>query len=161
VFPACKLSVLAVGRSSEFESCILTRRRERVLLFGGSRLKLTFISSSQQPTWSMVLCEWFSRIPFDPDILHSESRKYSPQRPVYDLGSGARLETGRCPFCRLVNRAFSEGHSDLNKYLHMKARWTSGPGGRPAFSILDTAPDIFIRFRRTAAHKTVRIAGSS
>lgn len=95
----------------------------------------------------MVLCEWCALIPFDPDIL--TSRKNSE---TYYLGSGARLGGSQCPFCRLVVSVFSECREDVNKYLHVHAKWILGFSNRWFFDVLD-AGETYIGFGRIAADR--------
>jgi len=95
---------------------------------------------------STTLCEFCAQIPFDPDNL-SRTKNYR-------LGSGTRIRSSRCPFCRLVVRAFFEDKGDVSEDSDVFMSWSRGPGKRLAFKIMGRN-DIWIGFGRTAAHVTL------
>lgn len=92
---------------------------------------------------STTLCEFCAEIPFDPDNLS--------RLKEYRLGSGTRIKSSRCPFCRLMVRAFSKDNKDVSEYADVFMMWSRGPGKRLAFNIIN-CNDIWIGFGRTAAH---------
>lgn len=85
------------------------------------------------------LCEYCVQIPFDPKILGSKSS-------TYYLGSGARLESSPCPFCRLLLQAYFQVHRDVRKHTDLTIDWREGPSNRWAFTSPFGIADTWIGF---------------
>lgn len=63
-----------------------------------------------------MLCEFCPEIPFDPDNLS--------RLKEYRLGSGTRIKSSWCPFCRLVVRAFSKDNKDISEHADVFIMWS-------------------------------------
>lgn len=102
---------------------------------------MTLLSHNLNMSSLTPLCEYCAQIPLDPKILDSK------RESSYYLGSGARLESSPCPFCRLILRAYFQEHKkEMKRDCEMTIHWQQGPGNRWAFRSPHGATDTWIGF---------------
>jgi hypothetical protein len=92
------------------------------------------------------LCEYCIHIPFDPEILDEDRRNFP-------LGTGSRVESSQCPFCRLVKHIYYERYTEApgaDEEISVIWEKTLGPGRRGAFRVPGCG-DLWIGFEAPAA----------